>query len=84
MNCPYCKKELDTDFYPHCFGIGHYYETSHGNEMIELFDKFCFYKGKPPNIRSNINYVPIHDFAVLNNKTLKEIEELYNKLKVFE
>jgi hypothetical protein len=84
MNCPYCKNKLDTDFYPHCFGINHYYETMSGNEMIELFDKFCFYRGEQPNRRINIGYVPIDDFEILNNKTLKEIEEIYNKLKVFE
>lgn len=90
MICPYCKNELDTDFYPHCFGNNHYYETSNGNEMIELFDKFCFYKGRKPNRRIGVHDVPfdkylsIDFFEILQGKNIEEIEEIYNKLKVFE
>lgn len=84
MKCPYCKNELDTYFYPHCVRNNHYYEISHGNEMIELFDKFCFYKGKRPGIRIGIKYTAIDSFELLNNKIMEEIEALYNRLSIFE
>lgn len=83
MNCPYCKKELDNYFYPNCSGNNHYYEINHGNELLELFAKFVFYKGDPPAMKFIKKYVIINDFEILNDKTSEEIEELYNKLNIF-
>lgn len=97
--CIYCDKELvydnNNDVLQCNSEKNHRYEKVNDGELIIFFvqeeykdkglvymEKYAFYHGRQPNFTSNF---AVHEnFSDFKNKTIEEIEFLYNKYKIFE
>lgn len=88
-NCPYCGKVLVLPKEDDHFQLSSCHQDSHDFEILK--DKFFiidFYNDKKyfgfSNFSTKCNYLIIQDLSLIENKTLEEVEALYNKLSIFE
>lgn len=95
MNCPYCDRELVKDsehkgvFY--CRKYGHHYTKEHIRGLTYI--DFHMFNNKNESVKfANKSYyslskfldcVLIEDFSILKGKSFEELQELYNKLRIF-